>query len=105
MEKEEVAMVGFEIIAYVGDSRSKLLNALDECNKGNFEKAEELIGLAQDYITEAHRSQTEMLQAEARGEDAELGFIMVHAQDHLMTTILLRDIMKHMVTLYKRSDT
>lgn len=104
MKKEEVAMIGFEIIAHVGDARSQLFNALDECNQGNFEKAEEMTSLAQDSIMEAHKSQTEMLQAEASGKESELGFIMVHAQDHLMTTMLLRDMMKHMVNLYKRSN-
>ncbi|MCC5910228.1 MAG: PTS lactose/cellobiose transporter subunit IIA [Clostridiaceae bacterium] len=104
MNREEVAMIGFEIIAHVGDGRSKLITALDECNKGNFEEAEKLMKEANECITEAHKSQTEMLQAEARGEEAELGFIMVHAQDHLMTTMLLRDVMKHMVNLYKKVD-
>lgn len=103
MDKEAVAMVGFEIIAYAGDARSKLLIALDECNKGNFEKAEEMIGLAEEYIVQTHRTQTHLLQQEASGVSAEIGFIMVHAQDHLMTTMLLRDLMKHMVVLYKRS--
>ena len=31
-----------------------------------------------------------VMQAEATGDDVELGFIMVHAQDHLMTTLLLK---------------
>ncbi len=27
---------------------------------------------------------------------------LMHGQDHLMTTILLQDLMKHMIELYKR---
>lgn len=103
MNKQDVAMVGFEIIAFAGDARSKLVSALDECNKGNFEQSEKLIQEANECILEAHKAQTNMLQAEARGENMELGFIMVHAQDHLMTTMLLRDVMKHFVNLYKRT--
>ncbi|MFN3633652.1 PTS lactose/cellobiose transporter subunit IIA, partial [Exiguobacterium profundum] len=30
--------------------------------------------------------------------------IMVHGQDHLMTTMLLRDMMQHMIELYRRSN-
>lgn len=103
MKKEEVAMIGFEIVAYAGDARSKLINALKEAEQGNYEEADKLIENATDLITQAHKSQTDMLQAEARGEDVELGFIMVHGQDHLMTTMLLRDVIQNFITLYKRT--
>lgn len=39
-----------------------------------------------------------MFSREAAEDKAEVGFIMVHEQDHLMTTIILRD----MINLYKR---
>ena len=52
----------------------------------------------------AHQAQTGMLQAEARGESVEVGFIMVHAQDHLMTTMLLRDVVNSFITLYERTS-
>ncbi|MDO4466237.1 MAG: PTS lactose/cellobiose transporter subunit IIA [Bacillota bacterium] len=102
MNKQETAMVGFEIVAYAGDARSKLITALREAEKGDFDKAEALIKEANELITEAHKSQTDMLQAEARGEDIEMSFIMIHGQDHLMTTMLLRDVIHSMIALYKR---
>lgn len=104
MKKEEVAMIGFEIVAYAGDARSKLINALKEAEQGNYDEADKLIESATELITQAHQSQTDMLQAEARGEDVELGFIMVHGQDHLMTTMLLRDVIQNFITLYKRTN-
>ena len=77
MTKEDVTMIGFEIVAYAGDARSKCL-----------------VG--------AHNSQTDILAKEAAGEDLEMSFIMIHGQDHLMTTILLKELMKHLIELYKR---
>ncbi|WP_161945236.1 PTS lactose/cellobiose transporter subunit IIA, partial [Bacillus cereus] len=50
----------------------------------------------------AHNSQTQILAAEAGGESVELGFIMVHAQDHLMTTLLLSDIVEHLIEIYTK---
>lgn len=97
-------MIGFEIVAYAGDARSKLINALKEAEQGNYDEADKLIESATELITQAHQSQTDMLQAEARGEDVELGFIMVHGQDHLMTTMLLRDVIQNFITLYKRTN-
>ena len=51
---------------------------------------------------DAHKSQTELLQEEARGDGVEVGFITVHAQDHLMTTMLLKDVMDTLVDIYRK---
>lgn len=102
MNKEEAAMVGFEVVAFAGEARSKLIEALSEAEKGNFTEADRLVEEANSSLIEAHKSQTQMLAAEARGEAIEVGFIMVHAQDHLMTTMLLKDTIKHLFNIYKK---
>lgn len=102
MKKTEVAMLGFEIVAYAGEARSKLITALNEAEKKNFEAAELLVVEANDVLIKAHATQTSMLAAEASGEDIEIGFIMVHAQDHLMTTMLLKDTIQHLFNIYKK---
>lgn len=101
LSREEVAMIGFEIVAYSGDARTRLLNLLKEVRKGDFTKVEQHLKEADDLLKLAHDSQTKMLAAEAGGEEVELGFIFVHGQDHLMTTMLLRDIIEDMVHLYR----
>ena len=101
MTKDELSMVGFEIVAYSGDARSTLLSLLKEMSAGNFEHVEEKLKEADENINLAHQSQTKILQQEARGEDMEMGFIFIHGQDHLMTTILLRDIVDDFINLYE----
>ena len=95
MTKEEATMIGFEIVAYSGDARSKLLLAIEKAKTKQFNECQALIDQANECLNDAHRAQTELLQLEARGESIEIGFITVHAQDHLMTTILLKDIVKN----------
>ncbi|MCO8289102.1 PTS lactose/cellobiose transporter subunit IIA [Tetragenococcus halophilus] len=102
MNKQEVSMIGFEIVAYAGEARSQLLDALNEAKNGEFEQAEMLIEKASKTLSEAHQSQTQMLSKEANGEEVDLGFIMVHGQDHLMTALLLKDLVKHIIELYKK---
>lgn len=104
MTREESGMMGFEIVAYAGEARSKLLIALDVAERGEFVEADKLIAEANDLLLEAHRTQTKMLQEEAKGEVIDFGFIMIHAQDHLMTTMLLRDMMKHLLRLYRNQE-
>ena len=100
MTKEEMTLLGFEIVAYAGDARSKLLEALKAAEKGDFAQAESLVEEAGSCIAEAHKSQTTMLAQEA--EDLPYSITMMHGQDHLMTTILLKDVIHHLIELYKR---
>jgi PTS system, IIA component len=43
-----------------------------------------------------------LLTKEAAGDDLAYSVTMMHGQDHLMTTILLKDLMHHLIELYKR---
>ncbi|WP_289219914.1 PTS lactose/cellobiose transporter subunit IIA [Ileibacterium valens] len=102
MTKDEMNMIGFEIVAYSGDARSTLLQLLKEVRQGIFNNVDQLMADADENINLAHKSQTQILAAEAGGDNMDMGFIFVHGQDHLMTTILLRDIITDMVELYRR---
>ena len=102
MTPEELELVTVEIVAYAGDARSKYVEALNYANEGNFEAAERLIEEASELITEAHKVQTSMIQMEAAGNKVEVSFLMVHAQDHLMTSMLARELAEEIIHLYQR---
>lgn len=104
MNREEVTLLGFEIVAYAGDARSKLLEALNLAQAGDYARAESLVEEANACIVEAHHAQTSLLQKEASGDDVAFSVTLMHGQDHLMTTLLLKDLMKHMIELYKRGN-
>lgn len=102
MNKEEATMIGFEIVTYAGEARSILVKALSKARNGEFDEAERLVGEANESLVDAHNVQTNMLAKEASGENIELGFIMIHGQDHLMTTLLLKEIVTDFIELYRR---
>ena len=101
MNKEELQMLGFEIVAYSGDARSTLLK---EVRQGNFEHVDSALKEADENLTLAHNSQTKILAEEASGKEMEMGFIFIHGQDHLMTTLLLRDLIQDFIALYKQNQ-
>lgn len=101
MNKEELQMLGFEIVAYSGDARSTLLTLLREVRQGKFDRVEEALKDTDENLTLAHNSQTKILAEEASGKDMDMGFIFIHGQDHLMTTLLLRDLIQDFIELYK----
>ena len=102
MDKDELAMIAVEIVAFAGDARSKYMSALDFANNGEFEKANAAIAEGNDLILQAHNTQTELLTKEASGESIDMTFLTVHAQDHLMTAMLFRDLVKNFMQLYKK---
>ncbi|WP_106449833.1 PTS lactose/cellobiose transporter subunit IIA [Trichococcus alkaliphilus] len=101
MNREELQMLGFEIVAYSGDARSTLLKLLREVRQGNFENIEKELQDADENLKLAHNAQTKILAQEASGEELDIGFIFIHGQDHLMTTLLLRDLIQDFIALYK----
>lgn len=100
--KEEINMLGFTIVAYAGDARSDLMDALAFARDGYFEQARELVESANDSIVSAHREQTNLLVEEASGDNFEVSFTMIHGQDTLMTTMLLYDQVKFFIDEYER---
>ena len=56
MNREEVQLLGFEIVAYAGDARSKLLEALKAAEASDFAKAEALVEEAANCIYACSRS-------------------------------------------------
>lgn len=99
--KEQSQMVAFQLISYAGDAFSSFFQAVEEARKGNIEKSDELIKQGEKQLTQAHEAQTELLAKEAQGNSLEYSIMLVHAQDHLMTTIMYERIAKEFITLYK----
>ena len=90
--QNEEGVTEMQIILHAGDARAKCLMSLQKINEGSFSEAQELLNEANTEINQAHKVQTEMIQEEAKGNKKEVSLLMVHAQDHLMTAIAIRDM-------------
>ncbi len=101
MNKKEMTFKGFELVGYSGEARSYLLEALMHCKAGKFDEIEKLLAKAQDSITLAHSKQTDLLFEEAKGNYSDPTMTMVHGQDHLMTTLLLKELLPFIIELYR----
>ncbi|MCF0246183.1 MAG: PTS cellobiose transporter subunit IIA [Ileibacterium sp.] len=102
MDVTESQMVAFNIIMHSGNARAIVHEAMDAMREGNFEEADAKLQEAEDALVEAHKSQTDLLQEFARGTDILIQIIMVHAQDHLMTTMTLKEIALELKEVYKK---
>lgn len=98
MDLEQVAC---NIILHAGNARSYYFEALRLAREGDFLKVKELVSKAKQELIKAHHMQTVLLQQEADGHKTKLSLILVHAQDHLMNTILAQDLIQEMILLYE----
>lgn len=92
----------FGLITNSGEARSYAMEALREARNENFEKAEEMIKEAEEKLLIAHKSQTELIQMEAAGEKMEINILLIHAQDHLMNAITIKDLAIEIIELHKK---
>ena len=104
MDKEQMELVVFEIVNSAGMAKGMAYEALSEAEKGNFEKAENLLKEADEALLSAHNVQTEIIQAEVNGKGITPSVLFVHSQDHLMTAIEAKTLIEGMIKMYKRID-
>ncbi len=101
---ENMELIIFEIINYGGTAKGLAYEALEAAQQGDYEKAEQLLKEADENLVQAHRIQTELIQAEARGEHHEVSVLFVHAQDHLMTAMEARTLIEYLIKMHQKMD-
>lgn len=101
MELEENLI---EIISLSGEVKKKFLKAVKHAKNNEPEEAEDVFNEADDQLIKAHLKQTELINKEAGGDKLESSLLLTHAQDHLMTAILLKDMAKEFMDLYQRLE-
>lgn len=102
MSSEEIQVAAFEIILNSGNARTTIHKSFAAMRKSDFSHADQLLTEANEENLQAHKSQTALLKDYAGGKKIEMEIIMVHAQDHLMTTMTLLEVAQEMKYLYEQ---
>ncbi|MBK1809954.1 PTS lactose/cellobiose transporter subunit IIA [Clostridium sp. YIM B02505] len=98
VDKEQIVM---ELIVNGGDARSKAMHAIKLAKKGDLQAAKDKIKEANEALNKAHNFQTSLIQSESAGDKVEISLLMIHAQDHLMNAITVRDLAQEMISMYE----
>lgn len=100
-KEQEIIM---NLIMYGGDGKGYAMEAIKCAKKGDFVKADEKLEQAKKSLLEAHHAQTQLLTNEANGDSNQISLLMIHGQDHLMTSMTFKDLASEIVDLYKKID-
>ena len=102
MDNMEYKEVVFGLIVNAGNARSKAMNSIRLAKKGKIEEAKENLKLSEEDLNLAHEIQTKLIQGEAAGKKTELSLLMVHAQDHLMNAITVKDLANEIIEIHEK---
>ncbi|WP_163527062.1 PTS lactose/cellobiose transporter subunit IIA [Halobacillus ihumii] len=100
-ENIDITEISFQIILYAGNGKANAMEAIQQAKAGNFTEADRLIEEAGEELVKSHKYQTKLLQKEAGGEENPINVLLVHSQDHLMTSMTVRDLAVEIIEIYK----
>jgi PTS system cellobiose-specific IIA component len=90
------------LIIHSGEARSYSMEAIAAAKEGKIEEAKAMIVKADEELGVAHNTQTSLIQAEAGGDKIEMSLLMVHAQDHFMTSMTLKDLANELIDIHAK---
>ncbi|MEW9676950.1 PTS lactose/cellobiose transporter subunit IIA [Lentibacillus sp. L22] len=96
--------VVFQIILHAGNARSLAMEAISLAKNNDIDGAKQRLEDAKKEILDAHETQTEFIQKESRGEKTDVTLLLVHAQDHFMNAVAVKDLAIEFVDLYEKLD-
>lgn len=100
----EMETIIFGMISHVGSARSSYLEDLRAARTGDFTEAESKIEEGNESLKTGHSVHHQLIQKEASGEKVEIQLLLVHAEDLLITTETLREVVIEFVNVYKRME-
>ncbi|MFB6465635.1 PTS lactose/cellobiose transporter subunit IIA [Cytobacillus sp. Hz8] len=101
MKKEELYQLAFQLILHSGNARSSAMEAMQAAKKGDFSLVKCRLADSDKELIEAHQLQTKLMQNEAAGEKYDIPIILVHAQDHVMTAMTLKEMADEIIELWQ----
>lgn len=98
---ENMDSIIMELIVNAGDGRSLAIQAIREARAANFDEAESLLTQSGEALTRCHHAQTDLIQSELQGQSMPMSLLMVHAQDHIMNAMTVKDLASEMIAILK----
>ncbi|HGY3716979.1 PTS N,N'-diacetylchitobiose transporter subunit IIA [Citrobacter sp. Res13-Sevr-PEB04-36] len=101
-ETEELEEVVMGLIINSGQARSLAYGALKLAKQGDFEAAKAMMDQSRMALNEAHLVQTKLIEGDQGEGKMKVSLVLVHAQDHLMTSMLARELVTELIELHEK---
>ncbi|GJL48041.1 TPA: PTS N,N'-diacetylchitobiose transporter subunit IIA [Citrobacter farmeri] len=101
-EAEELEEVVMGLIINSGQARSLAYAALKQAKQGDFAAAKTMMEQSRMALNEAHLVQTKLIEGDQGEGKMKVSLVLVHAQDHLMTSMLARELVTELIELHEK---
>ncbi|MDN3681864.1 PTS lactose/cellobiose transporter subunit IIA [Vibrio tapetis subsp. quintayensis] len=88
------------LLCQVGEARSAFMEAMRVARKGQFTEAEALLKSGDTALVQVHKSQTSLIGFDEGAGKVTMTLILTHIQDHIMTTMLCRELAEEIVAIH-----
>lgn len=95
------------MISASGDSKAKAFSALKLVMTNDYEGARNLLEEARVADLEAHKTQANLIANAMNKDNSDvqaISLLMVHAQDHYMTSQLARDLIEELINVFEEKE-
>ena len=92
------------LLCQVGQAKSLFMQAMLEARMANFAEIESLLTQGDEALTSVHKSQTSLIGFDEGEGKVHMTLILTHIQDHIMTTMLCRDLAIEIIELRKEIE-
>lgn len=100
-EAEELEEVVMGLIINSGQARSLAYAALKQAKQGDLLQ-QSMMDQSRMALNEAHLVQTKLIEGDAGEGKMKVSLVLVHAQDHLMTSMLARELITELIELHEK---
>jgi len=99
MDMESTVM---ELIINAGEARSCAMEALQAAKRQEWDTVEAKLTASAQAAKRAHDVQTMLIGLDEGCGKVQVNLILVHAQDHIMTSMLARELVTEMIELLRQ---
>lgn len=103
-EAEELEEVVMGLIINSGQARSLAYAALKQAKQGDFAAVKTMMEQSRMALNEAHLVQTKLIEGDQGEGKMKVSLVLVHAQDHLMTSMLARELVTELIELHEKLE-
>lgn len=101
MEQLDMDTIIMELVVSAGNARSLAIEAIRAAKEGDYPKADALMTECDQAMNDAHNVQTDLIQQEINGNKQPMSLLAVHAQDHVMNAMTVRDLALEIIEMSK----
>ncbi|PJI10215.1 MULTISPECIES: PTS lactose/cellobiose transporter subunit IIA [Clostridium] len=100
---EKTEQQSMELILDAGNGKALAVEAFRGLLQDkDVEKAKKKLKEAGAEIGKAHNIQTSLLQQDISDKPVEKSILLIHAQDHFMTALTMRDMVELLIEMYEK---